>query len=76
MQFVGEEPMPVAELERQARTPTNLDGMRRWGYVSSAPRIDSGPLRSRGCARTWSDWWAIRVTRPGAAGSLGAAERR
>jgi DNA-binding MarR family transcriptional regulator len=33
MQFIGEEPMPVAELLRRARTGTNLDGMRRWGYV-------------------------------------------
>jgi len=33
MQFVTEEPMPVSELERLARTGTNLDGMRRWGYV-------------------------------------------
>jgi hypothetical protein len=24
----------VAQLERRARTPTNVDGMRRWGYVS------------------------------------------
>ena len=29
MQFIGEEPMPVAELLRRARTGTNLDGMRR-----------------------------------------------
>ena len=33
MRFVTEEPMPVSELERLARTGTNLDGMRRWGYV-------------------------------------------
>jgi len=24
MQFAGEEPMPVAEVERRTRTPTNL----------------------------------------------------
>ena len=34
LRFVGEEPMTVAELERLARTGTNLDGMRRWGYIT------------------------------------------
>jgi methyltransferase (TIGR00027 family) len=34
MRFVGEEPITVAELERLARTGTNLDGMRRWGYIT------------------------------------------
>ncbi len=34
LRFVGEEPITVAELERLARTGTNLDGMRRWGYVT------------------------------------------
>jgi len=34
LKFVGEEPMTVAELERLARTCTNLDGMRRWGYIT------------------------------------------
>ncbi len=33
MQYLTGEPMSVRELEQQARTPTNLDGMRRWGYV-------------------------------------------
>ncbi len=44
MQFVGAEPVPVAELERRARTPTNLDGMRRWGYVVLEP---AGPADRR-----------------------------
>ncbi len=34
LRFVGEEPITVAELKRLARTETNLDGMRRWGYVT------------------------------------------
>jgi methyltransferase (TIGR00027 family) len=34
MRFVGQEPITVAELERLARTSTNLDGMRRWGYIT------------------------------------------
>ncbi len=34
MRFVGEDPVTVAELEALARTPTNLDGMRRWSYIT------------------------------------------
>jgi methyltransferase (TIGR00027 family) len=34
MRFVGEEPITVGELARLARTGTNLDGMRRWGYIT------------------------------------------
>jgi hypothetical protein len=33
MQYLGDGPILVSEVERQARTSTNLDGMRRWGYV-------------------------------------------
>jgi DNA-binding MarR family transcriptional regulator len=36
MRHVSDVPIPVLELERRARTPTNLDGMRRWGYVDVA----------------------------------------
>jgi methyltransferase (TIGR00027 family) len=34
LKFVTEEPITVAELERLARTGTNLDGMRRWSYIT------------------------------------------
>jgi methyltransferase (TIGR00027 family) len=34
LKFVGEESITVAELERLARTGTNLDGMRRWSYIT------------------------------------------
>jgi hypothetical protein len=43
MRFVGDEPITVRELHRLARTRTNLDGMRRWGYVT----IDGTPERIR-----------------------------
>ncbi|HEX4138148.1 MAG TPA: hypothetical protein VHY84_26295 [Bryobacteraceae bacterium] len=33
MQFVGTEGIRVGELEKRARTKTNLNGMVRWGYV-------------------------------------------
>ncbi len=37
LQFLGEAPISVRDLESLARTPTNLDGMRRWGYIQVTP---------------------------------------
>jgi methyltransferase (TIGR00027 family) len=34
LRFVTDEPITVGELETLARTGTNLDGMRRWGYIT------------------------------------------
>ena len=34
LRFVGDEGITARELEKLARTGTNLDGMRRWGYVA------------------------------------------
>ena len=34
LRFVADEPITVGELQHLARTGTNLDGMRRWGYVT------------------------------------------
>ena len=34
MRHVTDEPISVGELEARARTGTNLDGMRRWGYIT------------------------------------------
>jgi methyltransferase (TIGR00027 family) len=42
LRFVGEQAITVGELERLARTPTNLDGMRRWGYIT----IDSAARKT------------------------------
>ena len=45
MRFVTDEPITVGELLRLARTGTNLDGMRRWGYVTidgTAKKIHKG----------------------------------
>jgi DNA-binding MarR family transcriptional regulator len=51
MRFVGEQGVRVGELEDLARTPTNLNGMERWGYVVVAPDpADSRPKPPR------SDW--------------------
>jgi DNA-binding MarR family transcriptional regulator len=40
LQFLGEGPMPVRDVERLARSSTNLDGMRRWGYIKLSPSPD------------------------------------
>ncbi len=37
MRFVGEEGITVRDLRRLARMSTNLDGMRRWGYILIEP---------------------------------------
>jgi methyltransferase (TIGR00027 family) len=45
MRYVTEEPRTVGELEALARAGTNLDGMRRWGYVTidgTAKKIHKG----------------------------------
>jgi methyltransferase (TIGR00027 family) len=49
MRFVADEPVTVGELRNLARTGTNLDGMRRWGYLTidgtskKVPRSRPGP---------------------------------
>ncbi len=34
LRYVTDQPITVGELETRARTGTNLDGMRRWGYIT------------------------------------------
>jgi methyltransferase (TIGR00027 family) len=34
LRYVTDQPITVGELETLARTRTNLDGMRRWGYIT------------------------------------------
>jgi methyltransferase (TIGR00027 family) len=46
LRFVPDEGITVGSLRRLARTGTNLDGMRRWGYVTYSP--DPGPGRKPG----------------------------
>jgi hypothetical protein len=45
LRFVPEEGIRVRELERLARTRTNWDGMRRWGYIFFEP--DPGDSRPK-----------------------------
>jgi DNA-binding MarR family transcriptional regulator len=58
LQFVGEDGITVGELEQLARTPTNLDGMRRWGYIYLSPPP------GKKSAKPQSSWF-IRATPAG-----------
>ena len=45
LRYVTDQPITVGELETRARTGTNLDGMRRWGYITidgTARKIHKG----------------------------------
>ena len=45
LRHVTDQPITVSELETRARTGTNLDGMRRWGYITidgTATKIHKG----------------------------------
>ena len=43
MRYVGSDPVSVGEVARLARCGTNLDGMRRWGYLT----LERDPADSR-----------------------------
>lgn len=48
MQFVSAEGVTIADLQRLARTETNLAGMQRWGYIVIEPDpAESRPKRPR-----------------------------
>jgi DNA-binding MarR family transcriptional regulator len=51
MQYVGVAGVGVGEMERLARTKTNLAGMQRWGYIVVAP--DPADSRSKPPAADW-----------------------
>jgi hypothetical protein len=54
LRYVGEQGIRLKEMARSARTGTNLDGMRRWGYVYYAPDpADPRPKPPQ------SDWMAF-----------------
>ncbi len=59
LQFLGEAPMPVRELERLARSFTNLDGMRRWGYIKLSPPPD------RPNSKRPNEGWLMELTPAG-----------
>lgn len=59
MRYVGSEPITLGEVDRLARAGTNLDGMRRSGYVT----VDPGPGHQRYKAR--HDGLVLRATERG-----------
>jgi DNA-binding MarR family transcriptional regulator len=59
MRFVTDEGVTVRELERLARTKTNLNGMERWGYVVVEP--DPNGKRAKPPGKDW----VIRPTAKG-----------
>jgi hypothetical protein len=61
MQFIGDEAVAVRELERRARTKTNLAGIERWGYIVIEPDPpDRRPKPPRSA-------WVVRATAAGRA---------
>ena len=62
LQFVTPAGITVRELERAARTPTNLDGMRRWGYLDvDPPPSAGGPKKPRLTAVLRPTRWGVRA---------------
>ncbi len=54
MQFIGDEGVTVRRLEELARTPTNLNGMVRWGYVTiGADRVIRATSHGRRAQEVW-----------------------
>jgi DNA-binding MarR family transcriptional regulator len=59
IQFIGEEGVPVSKLADLARTPTNLNGMVRWGYIV----VEPDPAAKR--PKPPHSQWLIRATAKG-----------
>jgi hypothetical protein len=47
MRYAGDDPVTVGEMRRRARGRTNLDGMRRWGYITLTPDPADGRSKPR-----------------------------
>ncbi|MGD0303002.1 MAG: MarR family winged helix-turn-helix transcriptional regulator [Bryobacteraceae bacterium] len=57
MRFVTDEGLTVRELEDLARTKTNLNGMQRWGYISTQGPPRSGVIRATPKGRQAREVW-------------------
>ena len=68
LRHVTDQPITVGELETRARTGTNLDGMRRWGYITidgTARKIHRGrPGPDAVLRATAAGLWAREVWLP------------
>ena len=65
MQHLGDGPILLRELERRARTPTNLHGMQRWGYILvtsdlAGPALRPQPRRTTSVVRSTAAGEAAR----------------
>jgi hypothetical protein len=68
MQFIGDEGVTARRLEELARTPTNLNGMVRWGYITlGSDRVIRDVERKTGAGGVAS---AVRGYRAALAGTL------
>jgi DNA-binding MarR family transcriptional regulator len=47
MRYVSQDPITVGQMHRIARARTNLDGMRRWGYITVTPDPADGRSKPR-----------------------------
>jgi len=57
MRFVGDDPITVKEVQRLARTKTNLHGMQRWGYITVEPNPPQW-IRATSKGRQAREVWA------------------
>ncbi len=53
MRFVGDEGVTVRDLERLARTKTNLNGMQRWGYIVVHEKVIRATPKGRKAREVW-----------------------
>ena len=59
LRFLGERGLTVGQLEALARTKTNVDGMRRWGYLTFGPDPEDPRPKPPQSA------WLLRLTSAG-----------
>lgn len=66
LRFLGEDGASIADLERRTGLPTNVDGMRRWRWVTLDPPPRSGRraprstiLRPTAAARAAAQMWPV-----------------
>jgi len=61
MQFVGDDGVHARELEALARTPTNLNGMERWGYlhVERSTKMIQATEKGRLAREVWKPLFGI-----------------
>ena len=61
LQFLDDAAISVRDIERLARTSTNVDGMRRWGYIKLSPPPDRPDSKRPGAG------WLMELTPGGRA---------